>query len=458
MFAYKISRAFRYEKVNKRGYGPIQIIVVFNKQRLRVSTEELVHQEGWDKKLQKVKTDEPYHQRINEKLSDWERRLVNLLEKAKLARQAPTPEVLLQSLKDDLNPPPPVPDALIQNLLKPEPTAKTSDFFTLFQTWIQEKGTKYNKLGNKLDQATITSLEATRLRFLDFQNLKNYHLTLAGMDNKFYDAFQSYVRDDLQQSLNTCSKHISRLKSFLEWCELNDHFVCVKYRKFATPEVYVGVDFLTEQEIKILYNLDFRTEATVNFIKKQFLEEFNYEMNSLMVLQRIQTLEQMRDIFLMSCYTGMRISDLFKLNPTNLHQNLIIYKPGKVEEFNITCYVPYFDDHIFKPVEIIQRYQGQFKTCLPINWEINRYLKTIQQLAKIIRLNLTTKIGRKTFATLKLYQGVPTRIVMQATGHQTEKSFNRYIGVDTFKLIESFKRQSQAAGGWVANGWQMQHD
>lgn len=382
---------------------------------------------------------------------------MNILKKAKQARQAPTPEELLQLLKDDLNPPLPAQEALVQSLLHPEEEIPTAAFFGLFSKWIQEKATKYNKLGNKIDSATVTSLEVTRNRFQDFETATRFKLTLSSMDQKFYNAFQTYLRDDLKQSLNTGSKHIGRLKSFLEWCE-NDYPVNPKYRKFSTPEIYVGVDFLTEHEVRILYTLDFRTEATVNFIKKQFLEEFKYEMNSLKVLQRIQTLEQMRDDFLFCCYIGLRISDAFKLNPTHIHNNLIIFKPGKAEEYNITCYAPFFDDHIFKPVEIINRYQGQFKTCLPVNWEINRHLKTIQELAKITRLNLSTKIGRKTFATLKLYQGVPTRIIMQATGHQTEKSFNRYIGVDTFKLIESFKRQSQAAGAWVANGWQMPLD
>jgi hypothetical protein len=62
----------------------------------------------------------------------------------------------------------------------------------------------------------------------------------------------------------------------------------------------------------------------------------------------------------------------------------------------------------------------------------------VQRLSDITRLHLTTKIGRKTFVMLKLYQGVPARFIMQVTGHQPEEAFNHYVGVDELKLVEEF--------------------
>jgi hypothetical protein len=44
--------------------------------------------------------------------------------------------------------------------------------------------------------------------------------------------------------------------------------------------------------------------------------------------------------------------------------------------------------------------------------------------------------------TLKLYQGVPARSIMQATGHQTEEAFNAYVGVDELELVQQFMRNS----------------
>jgi hypothetical protein len=79
---------------------------------------------------------------------------------------------------------------------------------------------------------------------------------------------------------------------------------------------------------------------------------------------------------------------------------------------------------------------------VPKCYRCNEFLKVVQRLVGLTRLNLTTKIGRKTFVTLKLYQGVPARLIMQATGHRTEEAFNHYVGVDQFQLVEEFMRKS----------------
>ena len=49
-------------------------------------------------------------------------------------------------------------------------------------------------------------------------------------------------------------------------------------------------------------------------------------------------------------------------------------------------------------------------------------------------------VGRKTYATLKVYQGVPKSLVMLATGHQTEAQFNVYLGIDEEELIASHRQ------------------
>ena len=37
-------------------------------------------------------------------------------------------------------------------------------------------------------------------------------------------------------------------------------------------------------------------------------------------------------------------------------------------------------------------------------------------------------------------RGTPTRLVMMATGHTNEASFNRYLGVDFAKLLEQYRK------------------
>ncbi|UOQ64426.1 hypothetical protein [Hymenobacter volaticus] len=91
---------------------------------------------------------------------------------------------------------------------------------------------------------------------------------------------------------------------------------------------------------------------------------------------------------------------------------------------------------------LTEKYAPQaLPTCLPVVATLDDYLPHIAKLAGITQL--TSKIGRKTFATLKIFQGVPQRQVMLATGHTTEKSFNRYLGIDEQELVDIYRRTAR---------------
>ncbi|MFC6999551.1 phage integrase SAM-like domain-containing protein [Rufibacter roseus] len=452
----KITREFRKDKINKSGYAPIRITAHYDGVRVRISPEESAHKDSWDPRFQKVLDTQPYYQRINDKLDTWCKHIRNIIEDAKKLGKTPTEEELKAALHLALNPPQEKTevDELVDSLLFPntqepelEPVSAEdpSSFFNLFERWISYKETTLDKFGKHLSPDTIQSYRASKERFQDYEKKNEMSVTLTGMDLKFYDSFKKYMITDLKQSINTFSKHIGRLKEFLEWCEDEDLPVNRKFRKFGTPEIYDPVEALSEQEVMQIREFDFRTLASIQFIKDEFKEKFKMPMNHLMLAQRLNTLEQMRDVFLMCCYTGMRISDMYTFMPHHIKGNIIIKHGGKTIKHGIIYYIPFFDDYLFKPVELVEKYAGGQDTCMPVNWDINTHLKTIQKLVGITRLNLTTKIGRKTFATLKLYQGVPRHVVMQATGHKTEKSFNAYIGVDTLKVIEVFTKHSAAS-------------
>jgi hypothetical protein len=63
--------------------------------------------------------------------------------------------------------------------------------------------------------------------------------------------------------------------------------------------------------------------------------------------------------------------------------------------------------------------------------------------ARITRLKLGLHTGRKTYATLKVYQGVPKSLVMLATGHQTEAQFNEYLGINEEELLASHRQTAR---------------
>lgn len=107
---------------------------------------------------------------------------------------------------------------------------------------------------------------------------------------------------------------------------------------------------------------------------------------------------------------GLRLGNA--LTPHHLHQELVKVRANKNQ---VLCLIPFFDDDMFKPVQVAKKPASMgLATCLPVVHDIHH----VGHLAGIARIHLTTRGGRKTFATLKIYQGVPKSQVMLATGHK----------------------------------------
>lgn len=151
-----------------------------------------------------------------------------------------------------------------------------------------------------------------------------------------------------------------------------------------------------------------------------------------------------RDLFVLSCYTGLRYSDWNKYTKDNIIEDgkflkVFTFKTGEM------VIIP------LNPVarEIFERYEGT-NYVIPSNQKMNKTLKKIGQLADMIQTittsstfggNVTTVLrtkwelvtchtARRSFATNAFLSGIPTISIMRITGHRTERSFLRYIRID----------------------------
>jgi integrase len=163
-------------------------------------------------------------------------------------------------------------------------------------------------------------------------------------------------------------------------------------------------------------------------------------------LSQNKRLDNVRDLFLIGCYTGLRYSDYSILKPQQI-------KDGFIETIQLKT-----GDSIVMPIHptverILSKHNGQLPRSL-CNQKTNDYLKEIGQtkpkgkdepllnetvsktLTKgSVKLTqtfkkwelLTTHTARRSFATNEYLAGTPTVTRMAITGHKTEKSFLRYI-------------------------------
>lgn len=438
----KISRELQRDKLNTEGLAPIRLVVSWEGKRLRVGTGCLVNPEHWDAKQQLVQVRPgTQHSSINPVLTGASNAAGDAAEKARKEQRLLPEAELRQAITAAIAPAP----APVAPTVPAVPLA--TDFESLYRAWMTEQADRpRGSTGRPLAASTRAGFEATLQRFLQYEQVRGVQLRVQDLSLAWYQDFRTYMLDELSQGLNTFGKHIARLKTFLSWAELErDLPVHRHFRKFTVPNKRGRVDALTEHELAQLAALDFHAPALQEqllTLRTELGRSTGQYQGETSVGAWIAHVELARDKFLQCCYMGLRISDANRAAWQHVRGNLVVLE--NTVKTDVTVYVPFYDDDLFKPVALANRYEHRspYDLLVPECYRCNEFLKVVQRLAGITRLNLTTKIGRKTFVTLKLYQGVPARLIMQATGHQTEEAFNHYVGVDELGLVEEFMRKS----------------
>ncbi len=169
-------------------------------------------------------------------------------------------------------------------------------------------------------------------------------------------------------------------------------------------------------------------------------------------------LEQVRDFFLFSCYTGLAYNEVRTLSPSHITtvngQHCIIQAREKIKEkTNQASIVPLG----IEALEILERYREhplslKKGVCLPIqaNQKVNTYLKHIQNITGL-KKRLTTHVARRTAATYYLNEGMPLTSVSAMLGHSDTRTTTRhYATVNPETVVRDFqaivnKRKSKKA-------------
>lgn len=144
-------------------------------------------------------------------------------------------------------------------------------------------------------------------------------------------------------------------------------------------------------------------------------------------------LDKTRDLFLFQCYTGLAFSDLLKFKLKDHQQdeegNWIIR--GLRTKTGTEYVFPLSD----KALAIVEKYNGRIP---PIsNQKYNGYLKIIGQMIGVPTLH--SHMGRSTFASICLNEGLNTDVLKHCLGHQTTIQTNRYATMREKTIVDAFK-------------------
>lgn len=230
-------------------------------------------------------------------------------------------------------------------------------------------------------------------------------LPLSDFTGEVIRAYEVYLKTEKDLCQNTLIRYMKALKKITNRCLANDWiqkdpFAGIKFREEPTEP-----EFLTLEEVDRIYNCNPGSKR----------------------------LEVIKDMFLMSAFTGLAFTDVSQLTEdhivTDNDGNKWIRKPR--QKTKQMSNIPLLD----VPLAIIEKYQGDKKATkkgvllpIPCNQVMNRYLKEIATICKINK-HLTMHTARHTYATLCLSQGVSLKNVSKMLGHASVKMTERYARV-----------------------------
>ena len=274
---------------------------------------------------------------------------------------------------------------------------------------------------------TIKGYGSTKTRLLDFCTKNKIQLTFEKINQSFYESLVNYFINDLELLNNTIGKHIKTLKTFLHYSIKN---------KYTEANMSIDSFKVFKEDIDIIYLLEEELHRLYNF--KDLPEN----------------LEFIKDNFCFECFTGLRFSDLSRIQNENLKGDFLEFRTQKTKD---TLFVPL---NIFAK-EIIEKYKGRFiNRPIPPTISLqntNENLKDIAEIAGITDLTIiekfsgskrisvkkakcdfiTTHTGRRTFICLSYEKGMPTEMIMKITGIKKWDTLKKYLKItEKSKLIK----------------------
>lgn len=226
------------------------------------------------------------------------------------------------------------------------------------------------------------------------------------LTTKFITDYEFYLKSIQKLQHNSAMGNIKKLKKIVRQCVANDWLEKDPFKSYKITTRETHRNFLLKEELELLLKKDLQ----------------------------VQRLDQVRDIFLFSCYTGLAYSDVMKLS----RKDISIGIDGEQWIFTTRIKTDTGSRIPLLPIPrlIIEKYSKlpyivNSGIILPklSNQRLNSYLKEIASLCGFNK-DLTFHCARHTFATtVTLNNGVPIETVGKMLGHKNLRTTQIYAKI-----------------------------
>ena len=234
-------------------------------------------------------------------------------------------------------------------------------------------------------------------------------------------------------------RFITEFEHFLKTVEGIQHNTSMNYIKYLKKTVLLALSYEWLDKNPFVGIKHSIREVTREFLSTEELARMVEKPFS------IRRLDEVRDIFVFSCYTGYAYADVLKLTPDHILTGIngkkwIMTQRIKTETRSNVPLLP-------PALAILAKY-AQDPECLakerllPVksNQKMNAYLKEVADMCGITK-PLTFHIARHTFATtVTLTNGVPIETVSSMLGHKNLRTTQIYAKVVEHKVGEDMDR------------------
>lgn len=397
--------------ISKTGHTPLYVRYNYDRtKRTLIATGYSIKFDHWDDKKKCVKRACPEYDEIEITLNKINLRLSNILNYANENEIEPTVDFVLKELATER---------------EYEQKQARLDLFAMLDKYIEEKAPFVSK-----DQ--VKDYKSLRKHLIAFKEYSSQPITFRNLNLKFYNEFMDYlfykaIKPDGEIGLvtNSAGKIVRMLKGFVNYQMAKGTIPTIDLKCFKVVEEETDAIYLSENELEKIYNLNLSDD---------------------------KELEEIRDIFIVGCFTGLRYSDLSTLNPEHIDptNEVINLKQRKVHKAVVIPMIDYVPT-ILKKYNYALPKVSSYKFNERVK-ELGERIKLTQKV-EIVRKKGNTRVVdiykkhelmsshtcRRSFCTNMYLSGFPAEELMRISGHKSPAAFMRYIKVDNMQAANRLK-------------------
>ncbi|WP_276391446.1 site-specific integrase [Eudoraea chungangensis] len=386
----------RTGKLDKLGNAPIYIRITVNTKRAEFSIKRKVQPKNWCSTRGRVKGSSSKAKSLNHFIDELESKAFNIHAKL-MTKKKPFDAELIK-----------------RKLLNIEEAHRT-----LLQIYDEHNSQIEELIGLHYSYGAYRRHIRTRNHLQDFikQEYKREDYFVKEIDLKFINRFHHYLITKKFGNQNTTTKYVVNFKKIMRIAFANNWVNKDPFFHWKAKWKKVEREVLTELELRTMMEKEFK----------------------------IKRLEQVRDIFVFCCFTGLAYTDVQKLSKNHIVLKMngtrwIKINRSKTDSRSTIPLLPAAEEIINKYADHPITLQNGLLLPVISNQRTNAYLKEIADRCDMEK-HLTFHLARHTFATtVTLANGIPIESVSKMLGHQSLKTTQIYAKVIDHKLKQDMDK------------------